>query len=142
MRPEVFNHYYKARCKKMSNTLYRITTNSRQKSQLLVNPKFLEDEEGRVAAVTIPTNCIQTRMYHHLEDIKYFMLKVAFIFTLGDLDETNYFELGIASALNKKIYVVSNNKKLSATDLKLYMSNIDIKFISPDAFIELLNTTE
>ncbi|WP_207940684.1 hypothetical protein DOK78_001788 [Enterococcus sp. DIV2402] len=126
----------------MSNTIYQITTNPRQESQLLVNPKLFEDEKGRVAAVAIPINCIQTGMYHHLEDIKYFMLKAAFIFTLGNLDETSYFELGIASALKKKIYVVSKNKKLSATDLKLYMSDIDIKFISPDAFIELLNTIE
>jgi len=119
---------------------YQITTNPIINSPSLVNPALLEDDEGKVTAVSIATNCIQTGMYNSLEDIKQALQTAKIVFTIGDLDEWSYLELGIASSLGKTIYVVSQNKKLSAEDLKIYIKGIDLVFLDTDAFIELVES--
>lgn len=121
-----------------AETIYRISTSPFTKRNLLVNPKYLEDNNGNVALITIPNDCIQTGMYNKIEDLKLAMLNAKFIFTLGDLDETSYLELGIACSLGKKIYFVSNNDTLSIEKLNLFVRDIDLIFISPKKFISLL----
>jgi len=122
----------------MKKKIYMISNNPVNKKESLIDPVLLEDERGNVGFVTIPENCDQTGMYSDLEKLKEVMYESDIIFSLGDLDQVGYFELGIACALNKNVYIVSNNIHLNLVDLKIYVSASNIKFIDIDTFYTLL----
>ncbi|MEB7954692.1 hypothetical protein [Enterococcus faecalis] len=124
----------------MKKKMYRITTDPRDKqSELLINPTCLEDASGNVLAMTISNDCIETGMYSNIDEIIKSLKDADIIFTLGDIDKMSFFELGLATALKRNIYVVTLNESLTTNDLGLSFEENNFKFVSPEEFSKLMD---
>lgn len=121
----------------MGKQMYRITTDPRKRTELLVDPRLLEDSEGKVGVISVPNDCIQTGMFTEFQDIVKYISQAEIVFSMGDFDKMSIFELGVALGLNKTVYIVSLNKHLNVEDLGFSVQTDRLVFLTPEEFGKL-----
>ena len=82
----------------------------------------------------------QTGMIQSIDKLKEVLSEATYILMLGNLDATGVFELGIASALGKKVYFVNHlNPEVRVEDFRLDFSDLDLEIIDLDELVQLMD---
>ena len=82
----------------------------------------------------------QTGMIQRIDKLKEVLSEATYILMFGNLDATGVFELGMASALGKKVYFVNHlNPEVRVEDLRLVFTDLDVELISLEELVQLMD---
>ena len=114
------------------------------------HPRFEEDPSNPVLTLArIDTDLgisfqtdgeiYQTGMIQSIDKLKEILSEATYILILGNLDAKGVFELGMASALGKKVYFLNHlNPEVRVEDFRLDFSDLDLEIISLEELVDLV----
>ena len=114
--------------------IYLLSNHARFELEPDLNPKFmvsgLEDDFG-ISFQIDEGELYETSMIKSIDTLKQVLSEATYILTFGNLDVTGIFELGMASALGKKVYFLNlTHQEITLEDLRLDYVDLDLEFIN------------
>ena len=118
----------------MKKMIYLLSNHARFELEPDLNPKFmvsgLEDDFG-ISFQIDEGELYETSMIKSIDTLKQVLSEATYILTFGNLDVTGIFELGMASALGKKVYFLNlTHQEITLEDLRLDYVDLDLEFIN------------